>query len=57
METFDPGLLGITIVTAGVGLAMVRLASHLKMIERRPDRRCPSCGHRVGTGRLCPCAR
>ena len=40
----DSILLGLLIITGGVGLAMTWLAARMSMLElRRPDR-CPGCG-------------
>jgi recombinational DNA repair protein RecR len=46
-------VLALTVVTAGVGYAMVRLGLSKGMLQaRRASRRCPSCGRLIG-GSVC----
>ena len=40
----DPHLLGVLIITTGIGLAMTWLAARVSLIEFRKPRRCPACG-------------
>jgi hypothetical protein len=55
MDAFDPQVLGVLSLAAGVSFAMVWLAARLSMIElRRPDR-CPACG-RLRLGGSCRCS-
>ena len=50
----DPHLLGILIITTGVGLAMTWLAARLSLIEFRKPQRCPACGRQRISG-VCGC--
>jgi hypothetical protein len=51
----DPHLLGILIITTGIGLAMTWLAARLSLIELRKPERCPACGRQRISG-TCGCA-
>jgi hypothetical protein len=44
METIDPHTLGMATTIAGVGLAMVWLATKLHLLEARREGKCPACG-------------
>ena len=58
METLDSQLIGPLVVSGGLSLAMVWLASRMHMLEpRQTARRCPSCGVRVKPRGHCRCAR
>ena len=50
----DPHLLGVLIITTGIGLAMTWLAARLSLIELRKPQRCPACGRRR-IGGVCGC--
>lgn len=56
METFDPQILGVVTITAGVSFAMVWLATRMSMIELRRPQRCPACG-RLRLQGICGCPR
>jgi hypothetical protein len=57
METLSPELLGSLAVTEGLGLFMVQLAWRRNLVDRRQDRRWPSCGLLVGWDGSCGCSR
>jgi hypothetical protein len=44
VEPFDTNVLGLAGLIGGLGAAMVWLATRLKVLEQRPERRCPACG-------------
>jgi len=55
MTSLDPTNIGLFVLLAGIGLAMVRSAGRYNLLEsRHRGRRCPSCG-RLIVGRRCPC--
>jgi hypothetical protein len=47
-------MLGVLIITTGIGLAMTWLAARLSLIELRKPQRCPACG-RQRIGGVCGC--
>ena len=49
-----PHLLGVLIITTGIGLAMTWLAARLSLIEFRKPPRCPACGRQRIAG-TCGC--
>ena len=50
----DPHMLGVLIITTGIGLAMTWLAARLSLIELRKPQRCPACGRQRIAG-VCGC--
>jgi hypothetical protein len=50
----DPNIMGVLIITTGIGVAMTWLAARLSMIELRKPRRCPACGRQRVAG-TCGC--
>jgi hypothetical protein len=51
----DPHILGVVIMTTGVGLAMTWLAARLNLIELRRPETCPACGRRRNLRGTCGC--
>ena len=50
----DPNLIGVLIITTGIGLAMTWLAERKSLIELRRPNRCPACGRERVAG-TCGC--
>jgi hypothetical protein len=58
VETSDPQLAAVVILTMGLGVAMTWLGKRFGLLETRTGRRrCPSCGHLVTRTSGCPCVR
>ena len=57
MHAFDSNLVGVLVLTSGLGVAMTWLGERLRALElRETRRRCPACGLVVSRGRDCRCS-
>jgi hypothetical protein len=57
VETLSPELVGSLAITGGLGLLMIRLAGSKDLVERRDEKRCPTCGLLTGLDGRCGCPR
>ena len=44
VESFNPNILGLAVLSSGLGMAMIWLAKRFSMLEQRRELRCPACG-------------